>query len=444
MAADPAMSRLLSRIEQNIGLDLRQRAGELGRWLRDRSGDAAPGALETFGERIASASSPERAELVDRFTVPHTRFFREAEQLAAVDFALTALARPVLHIWVAGCATGEEAYTVALLAAQRGRRVEIVGSDINTRSLAVARTGRYPRQVLSNIAPQHHGQFRESGESVTLAAGIRRMVRFVEHNLLDAPLAPESAAGWDLILCRNVLIYFRPELAVEILRRLAPTLVPGGYLMVGVSEFHLTSPGLVPARLAERALLQRPAQPPPPPPAPALPPPPPPAHDERGSVRAPAARLTLRLLPEQLDAVLEEALSALVRDPELQPALFVAGVAYHLKGRHLEAAALLERTLRQHPTCWPAAYFLALSEEALTHAEAALRAYQHLLKDAPPRPEAQALIDLLELQSWKNEALALAARRLAQAVAAAPRLQTTGAAEQSLSAHAPQRPHRRQ
>ena len=324
---------------------------------------------------------------------------------------------------------------MALLCQRYGLRAEIVASDINPRSLAIASTGRYPREALHHIAPQYHGQLRIGDDHVEVSPGIRRMVHFVEHNLLKPPLKPEGAPGWDLILCRNVLIYFRPELAAETLGRIGATLVPGGYLMVGVSEFHLPSPGLVPTRLAERILLQRPASPAPTPElrlqnqgqtqaqaqvqaqvqiqvqAPARAQPPPSTSADR--VILPSGQLALRLLPGRLDTVLEEALAVLIRDPEQQPALLLAGVAYHLKGRHVEAAALLERTLHQQPTCWPAAYFLALSQEALARSEAAQLTYKVLLHDTPPTPEARALIALLELQPWKNEALALAGRRVA-------------------------------
>lgn len=431
MAADTPMARLLMRIEQAIGSDLRQREGELARWLATHCGLTEPAELEAFGERLSMLSSPELAELVHRFTVPHTRFFREAEQLAAIELALAAPSRPVVQIWVAGCATGEEAYSVALLCHRHGLRVEIVASDINTRSLGVARTGRYPREVLHHIEPQYHDQLRIRDDHIEMSPDIRRRVHFVEHNLLQPPLKPDGAQGWDLILCRNVLIYFRPELATETLRRIGVTLVPGGCLMVGVSEFHLKSPGLVPTRLAERILLQRPASPGLTPElllpvqdqgqaqaqaqaqvqAPSRAQPLPPVAADR--VLLPSGQLAMRLLLGRLDAVLEEALAVLVRDPEQQPALFLAGVAYHLKERHLEAAALLERTLHQQSTCWPAAYFLALSQEALARAEAAQLTYGILLHDTPPTPEAKALIELLELQPWKNEALAFASRRAA-------------------------------
>jgi tetratricopeptide (TPR) repeat protein len=125
-----------------------------------------------------------------------------------------------------------------------------------------------------------------------------------------------------------------------------------------------------------------------------------------------AARLAGGLALGQLDAVLGEALPVLIRDPDSQPALFLAGVAYHLKGRHHEATALLDRTRSQHPTCWPATYFWAVSMDALGRPAEALVAYRALLQNPPTTSPAQALVDLVDLQKWKNEALALTRRRL--------------------------------
>lgn len=408
MAADTPIGRLLGRIEQTIGLDLCQRERELERWLATCVGASEPAAIAAFGERLSRPGSPELVELVHRFAVSHTRFFRDAGQLAVVDSLLTALPRP--RLWVAGCATGEEAYSVALLAQSRGRRVEIVASDINTGALNVARSGRYPREVLSSIDPQYQEAFHIRDDHVTVRPSVARVIQFVEHNLLSPPLLPAGAEYWDLILCRNVLIYFRPALATAILGRLGSVLAPGGYLLAGASEFHLTSPGLVPRRLAERMVLQRaPAA------APAAGPPPrePPLPLASSAEAFSQSRLAPGLLLGRLDVVLGEALAALVGDPELQPALFLAGVAHHLKGNHREATALLARTLLQHPTCWPATFFLASSHEALGETRAARAAYITLREELPPTPEAQRLIELLGLQQWRPEALALAARRLA-------------------------------
>jgi tetratricopeptide (TPR) repeat protein len=115
-----------------------------------------------------------------------------------------------------------------------------------------------------------------------------------------------------------------------------------------------------------------------------------------------------------LDVVLTDTLSTLRANPEHQPALLLAGIAYHQKSRHHEATALLERSLAQHPSCWPAAHFLALSLDALGQKGAALAAFRCVKESQQPTPAAQALIDLLDFGPWRSEAVALACLRLGE------------------------------
>ena len=240
------------------------------------------------------------------------------------------------------------------------------------------------------------------------------MIRFVEHNLIDAPLQPSDAAGWDIILCRNVLIHFQTDQAQATLGRLTTALAEGGSLFLGASEFHHRTPTLTPVHIAGRIALQRARATPtvPRPARPALPLTPPPRP--RAENLPLGNQLAGRLARGSLEAVLTDALTTLMADPEQQPALLLAGVAYHLKGRHREAAALLERTQLQHPSCWPATYFLALSRESLGQKEAARRAYLKLQEHTPPTPVAQVLIGLLDFGPWHLEAIALARYRVAE------------------------------
>jgi chemotaxis methyl-accepting protein methylase len=145
---------------------------------------------------------------------------------------------------VVGAATGEEAYTLALLLAEacardRGNGFEVIASDLDSRSLEVARAGIYPREVLASVPPQLHSRyFRPEGSGVRVADGIRDRVHFARHDLVGPQLAPREAivASSDLVLCRNVLLYFDPSLRAKALARLAAVLEPGGALMIGSSE----------------------------------------------------------------------------------------------------------------------------------------------------------------------------------------------------------------
>ena len=420
MAPDSSIQRLIARIEEWYAVDLRQRESELEQWLRARSPSADFNGASELAETIKSPYSPLAKALIHGFTVPHTRFFRDSEQFRAIDTALAALSGPKLRIWVAGCSTGEEAYTLALLALARNREVEIVGSDINVHSLAQAQEARYSSAVLEHIPSfvQHH--LVHHGAVVELSSQVRRLVRFAEHNLATPPLRPSTGVGWDMILCRNVLIYFRGAVVNSMLHRLSQVLVPGGYLMLGASEFHHRfSKELVPVRIAERIVLQRQlkvaAESMPTPAVVAFSAPSQSVQitalskDDSVSNSHPLAQ---RLLSGQLDSVLTESLAMLIQDEEAQPALLLAGIAFHLKGNHQEAITLLEQTQRQHPTCWLATYYLAVSLDALGRYDAARQTYRLLLQSPSPTPAAQALIALLDLQLWKSEAFALARSRL--------------------------------
>lgn len=415
MPAD-AMKRIIAAIEQVSGLDLGQRTAELALWLRSRNVSSQEAALDAFAEQLTQKNSALRSQLVRRFTVSHTRFFRDSEQLHAIRSALAALDSRPLRLWSAGCSTGEEAYTVALLCREFRHEVEIVASDINGESLAQARAGCYAREMLSSVPQKYHDDFVSHGELVELSPRVRRRLSFVEHSLTEAPLLPQDAAGWDLILCRNVLIYFRPEISAKALEQLASAVLPGGYVVLGASEFHVRSKELVSTRIGERILLQRPTagqrEPAPAAQVYSAPPAAPPSGSSAPLSADTPMSLAMRLFSGKIDAVLAETLPTLMRNPEAQPALLLSGIAYHLKRRHREAAALLERALRQHPSCWPAAYFLATSLEALERREDARDVYLALSNSGSPTPAAQALIELLNLQPWKSEAMALARRRL--------------------------------
>ena len=419
MTPDSSIQQLIARIEEWYSIDLRQRESELEQWLRVRcSSEDSKGAAE-LAESITSPNSPLAKELLHCFTVPHTRFFRDSEQFRAIDTALATLPGPKLRIWVAGCSTGEEAYTLALLAVGHNREVEIVGSDINTGSLGQAQRARYPVSVLEHIPRSFHPHLMQDDLVVEISSQVRRLVRFVEHNLASPPLRPQTGFGWDMILCRNVLIYFRGSVVTTTLHRLSQVLVPGGYLMLGASEFHHRfSKEFVPVRIAERIVLQRlpkvasesmsapvfvpialsqPLEIP---------------VSSRDSFISKPHPMAQRLLSGQLDSVLTESLAMLIQDEAAQPALLLAGIAFHLKGNHQEAIALLEQTQHQHPTCWLATYYLAVSLDALGRYDAAREIYRLLLQSPSPTPAADSLIALLDLQLWKGESFALARSRL--------------------------------
>ena len=141
--------------------------------------------------------------------------------------------------WVAGCATGEEAYSIAMLLAEEAERtpaarpVQVFATDIDESALAVARAGGYPAAIVTDVPPTRLRQFfGREGERYRIRKDLRERVLFTAHNLLRDP--PFSRL--DLICCRNLLIYLDRDVQDEILRMFHFALNPGGYLFLGSSE----------------------------------------------------------------------------------------------------------------------------------------------------------------------------------------------------------------
>jgi len=177
--------------------------------------------------------------LVEASVIGETYFFRHPEQFEAIRAELldaSARGRP-LSIWSAGCATGEEPYSLAMALLDAGRAGagdRILATDVSVRALAVAREGIYGewsmRRVGREVRQRH---FEQRGPLVAVRAEARAAVAFDRHNLVRDP-AP--ATGLDLVVCRNVLIYFTPEAALEVATKLLGAVRPGGLLLLGPVE----------------------------------------------------------------------------------------------------------------------------------------------------------------------------------------------------------------
>jgi chemotaxis protein methyltransferase CheR len=192
-------------------------------------------------------ASDELSALARDLTVGETYFFRHADQFSALAEValperLSARARSrSLHVLSAGCASGEEAYSLAILLRERGTEpgfeVSIQGVDLNPDSLAKAARGLYSPWSLRETSEELRRRwFTSEGRDFRLAKALRESVRFAQHNLiLDAP-ALLPAGAFDVIFCRNVLMYFTTEQAVGVVARLARALAPGGFLFLGHAE----------------------------------------------------------------------------------------------------------------------------------------------------------------------------------------------------------------
>ncbi|KQN05061.1 CheR family methyltransferase [Sphingomonas sp. Leaf25] len=196
-----------------------------------------------------------------------TRFFRDGEAFAVLNeqvvkpLTQNRAADDDLRIWIPGCSSGEEAYTIAMLFADAARTagqplaVQIFATDIDEQMLGLARDGSYPLSAMADIPADLRERYTvPHTDRFTIAAPIRDMIRFSSHSLVKDP--PFSRI--DLVSCRNLLIYFDDRLQQSVVPLLHYALRPGGYLFLGPSESvgrfeHLFQPIDQPARLFERA-----------------------------------------------------------------------------------------------------------------------------------------------------------------------------------------------
>ena len=194
---------------------------------------------EPYLRRLLAGEARSVALLVEHAVVGETYFYRHPEQLAALTRVLL-LGRPLdrpLRIWSAGCATGEEPYTLAMLLLEAGRGQagdQVLATDVSARALAAARAGQYGEWSLRRLEPALRGRFfRAAGRGLTVTGEVRSPVEFRRHNLVTGP---PPGDGFDLVVCRNVLIYFTAATAAAVLERLIASLRPGGWLLVAPVE----------------------------------------------------------------------------------------------------------------------------------------------------------------------------------------------------------------
>jgi len=191
--------------------------------------------------RYDAAAEKELQLLVERLVIGETYFFRERRQLdvAATHFIQRAVERGERpRVWSAACATGEEIMSMAMILAERGilDRVDLVGSDISDAALARAKNGRFPKRSVRDAWPACAERFlRWEKDKIVVDPYIIEKVQFIRLNLLD-PMAVAALPPFDVILCRNVLIYFRDATVARAVNSLSKKLKPGGALFVGISE----------------------------------------------------------------------------------------------------------------------------------------------------------------------------------------------------------------
>ncbi|HLO78036.1 MAG TPA: protein-glutamate O-methyltransferase CheR [Magnetospirillum sp.] len=212
--------------------------------LVERWGKNASALLQRLQREAGHGPVTEAA--IDAVTVGETSFFRYQAQFDALEREIIPevmernRATRSLSIWSAGCSNGAEAYSVAILLQRRfgamlaGWRVDIVGSDISVGALAAASIGEYGAWSIRDLPPNLlHECFAPRGRQWWLKPPYRQGVRFVRHNLVTQPPPGDR---FDVVLCRNVLMYFTPPIRRRVLLSLRSGMAEGGWLLVGHAE----------------------------------------------------------------------------------------------------------------------------------------------------------------------------------------------------------------
>jgi len=242
---ETTMQKIVSLIHEQTGIDFTSyKQSTVARRIQRRIGIAQLANPEDYLELLEQ--SPQEVAMLGRdLLINVTRFFRDGEVFDVLRGEILpallkrAAARKALRIWVPGCATGEEAYSIAMLVQEfvtaRGEKwdVKIFATDVDKVSIEYAGRGLYPKSIAADVGAELLARFfvQESG-ALRICPEIRKQVVFARHNILHDP--PFTKV--DLISCRNLLIYLRADAQRKVMALLHFALQPGGYLLLGTSE----------------------------------------------------------------------------------------------------------------------------------------------------------------------------------------------------------------
>ncbi|MGZ0086125.1 CheR family methyltransferase [Caldibacillus thermoamylovorans] len=238
-------AQFIAKVKRKTGIDLSlYKEAQMKRRL---AALYAKKGLNSFTELFAAMEKDPALwhECLDRMTINVSEFYRNAKRWEVLE--QTILPRllaenPRPRVWSAACSTGEEPYTLAMVLAQHVPlpRVSVLATDIDENALARARLGLYSERSLAELPEAMRKKFfTKDGDWYKIDDKIKRTVTFEKHNLLADPFP----GPFDLIVCRNVLIYFTEEAKRTLYRKFHAALRPGGVLFVGSTE-QIFNPGL--------------------------------------------------------------------------------------------------------------------------------------------------------------------------------------------------------
>lgn len=247
-SAAEGVDRIFQLLHQQHGLDFSHyKASTVGRRIQRRTDLLKLGSVDEYLARLES-DPEELNSLYKDLLIGVTKFFRDPEAFAFLESTIipeifaNAPERDSIRIWVAGCASGEEAYSIAMLLDEEMRRqnlhleIKVFATDAHHVSLNAAAKGVFPEEALSELTPERRAYyFRRNRDGFHVTRELRRLIVFAPHNVIsDAPFTQ-----MDLVTCRNLLIYLQPTAQKKVLSLLHFALKPNGTLFLGPSE----SPG---------------------------------------------------------------------------------------------------------------------------------------------------------------------------------------------------------
>lgn len=242
---EPACQRILEYLQDHSALDFSiYKPSTIVRRIERRRDLLTFSSIEEYAELLQSTAE-ERERLLDDLLIGVTSFFRNKEAFEALQHeAITKIVSQKssddeLRIWIAGCATGEEAYTIAIILNETAQRldkqipIKIFATDANQRAIETASNGNFSESAMSDLPLSLRDKyFTKQGEGYKVNAMLRQQIVFVQHDLMkDAPFTK-----MDLVSCRNLLIYLQSHAQTKCLSLFHFSLKPGGFLLLGSSE----------------------------------------------------------------------------------------------------------------------------------------------------------------------------------------------------------------
>lgn len=353
MTTSAEIARFGELLTRKLGWTCTDREAEtFGGLLAERSAAHAMTADDYLHRLAARPWNTEVTELIERLSITETYFFRHGEQFRALrDEALpervaTRSVQRVLRMLSVGCSSGEEAYSLAIVA----RRVQpdpdwiinVIGLDANPAMLAKAVAGRYSAWSLRETpGPVRQRWFQAGPDGYQVVDDVRRVVQFRQYNIADPDDGLWQPDQYDVIFCRNLLMYLTPGVAASLVARMTAALAPGGYLFLGHTDSLGAGPPGLELRHTHQAFYYRrpvgtaPSQRPAPAPIPAPP------------VRSPADDNYDRAMTLLRDERFAEALGALTarRAPTHRRERLLHGVLLVQAGRLDEATGTARRLI---------------------------------------------------------------------------------------------------